>query len=127
MENGELVDVNCDGHRDIMLMEFLPAGPNVPYLYWIYNPASDRFECRPSSGQESCSFQFPKIDCEKRGFETAERSSATTYVTRQWQWHGVQLVLAREITHEFTENGQKKVTVRELQNGQLGVTKQYIE
>jgi hypothetical protein len=127
MENGELVDVNCDGNRDIMLMEFLPAGGNVPYLYWIYNPASDRFECRPPSGQASCSLQFPKVDCEKGGFDTEERDSATTYFERRWEWRGVQLTLTREIENEFTENGQKKVTIRELDNGELKVTKSYIE
>ena len=127
MEKGELVDINCDGNRDILLMEFLPAGPNVPYFYWIYNPTSDLFECRAPAGQKSCSIPFARIDCEKRGFDTEERDSATTYFKRHWEWRGVQLVLTREIEHQFSANGQKKVTVRELQNGQLRVTKTYIE
>src|SRR5689334_2824653 len=37
VENLSIVDVNFDGYKDIMLMEFLPSGPNIPYLYWIFN------------------------------------------------------------------------------------------
>lgn len=37
-------DMNFDGKPDFRLLEFLPAGPNVPFLYWIYNPKKKIFE-----------------------------------------------------------------------------------
>ncbi len=45
LKNGEflITDANFDDHEDILLMQFLPAAPNIPYYYWIYNPASKKF------------------------------------------------------------------------------------
>lgn len=37
-------DMNFDGKIDFRLIEFLPAGPSVPFLFWIYNKTSKRFE-----------------------------------------------------------------------------------
>jgi len=128
LENGKLVDLNCDGRTDIMLMEFLPAGPNVPYLYWIYNPQSNRFECVPPEGQSSCSFQFPDpVDCETKQLVTNERDSASTYIVRHWGWQGTQLVIVKEIQTELVKNGQKRVTVSERQGGKLRQTSRSIE
>lgn len=36
-------DMNFDGKLDFRLLEFLPAGPNIPFLYWIYNPNNKLF------------------------------------------------------------------------------------
>lgn len=36
-------DMNYDGYDDFRFIEFLPAGPNIPYLYYIYDPASSQF------------------------------------------------------------------------------------
>ncbi|MGB1251218.1 MAG: XAC2610-related protein [Candidatus Promineifilaceae bacterium] len=38
-----LVDVNFDGFDDLLLQEFLPASPSIPYLYYLYNPALGQF------------------------------------------------------------------------------------
>src|SRR5215211_5221367 len=37
-------DVNFDGYNDIRLLQFLPAAPNLPYYYWLYNPAKQNFQ-----------------------------------------------------------------------------------
>jgi hypothetical protein len=37
-------DMNFDGEEDFRLMQFLPAGPNIPYYYWLYNAKTGRFE-----------------------------------------------------------------------------------
>ncbi len=36
-------DMNYDGYDDFRFIEFLPAGANIPYLYYIYDPASSQF------------------------------------------------------------------------------------
>ena len=40
----ELDDVDFDGYADLRIVAFVPAGPNVPYLNWRYDPAAGRFE-----------------------------------------------------------------------------------
>jgi hypothetical protein len=39
----QIVDANFDGYEDILLMQFLPAAPNIPYYWWIYNPKTRLF------------------------------------------------------------------------------------
>jgi len=39
----QIADANFDGYDDILLLQFLPAAPNLPYFWWIYNPASKSF------------------------------------------------------------------------------------
>lgn len=36
-------DINFDGHIDIMLLQFMPLGPNIPYYYWTYDTLSKQF------------------------------------------------------------------------------------
>src|ERR1700720_1454639 len=36
-------DINFDGVNDIRLLQFLPAAPNLPYYYWIYDRKSGKF------------------------------------------------------------------------------------
>ena len=36
-------DVNYDGNDDFRIVESLPPGPNIPYLYYIYDPATRNF------------------------------------------------------------------------------------
>ena len=44
----EVLDMNFDGYRDIRIVEFLPAGPNVPYRNWLFDPTSGRFVGSPA-------------------------------------------------------------------------------
>ena len=37
-------DMNFDGKAVFRLMKFLPARPNVPFLFWIYNQQNKLFE-----------------------------------------------------------------------------------
>lgn len=36
-------DMNYDGYDDFRFIEFLPASGSIPYLYYIYDPASSQF------------------------------------------------------------------------------------
>lgn len=36
-------DMNYDGYDDFRLVEFLTAGANTPYLYYLYDPATEQF------------------------------------------------------------------------------------
>lgn len=39
----ELSDYNFDGHKDMAALEFLPAGANVPMIYWLFQPKDKQF------------------------------------------------------------------------------------
>ncbi|WP_310602021.1 leucine-rich repeat domain-containing protein [Anaerosporobacter sp.] len=36
-------DMNFDGYADIRIMEFLPAGPNIPYVCWVWDKNTGQY------------------------------------------------------------------------------------
>jgi hypothetical protein len=124
----QLKDINFDGYKDILVYEFLPANPNVPYLYWLYNPVSDKFECRdPDPDDKSCRILNPDFDYEKKQVIQLYTDSATTHGTRFLTWEDGKLVLVKEVEEEMDASGRTKVTVTEQKNGKPVVTKKYIK
>ncbi|EAQ50986.1 XAC2610-related protein [Leeuwenhoekiella blandensis] len=63
-------DMNFDGKMDFRLMEFLPAGPNVPFLFWIYNPTNELFEENKDYGE----ITSPEFDYEKKQINSTWRN-----------------------------------------------------
>ena len=63
-------DMNFDGRKDFRLMEFLPAGPNIPYLYWIYNSRKDLFEANSAYTE----ITYPEFDNEKKEINSTWRN-----------------------------------------------------
>ena|ERR1035437_67113 len=39
-----LNDFNFDGSTDFMIIQFIPASPNIPYYYWIFNKKDQQFQ-----------------------------------------------------------------------------------
>ena len=62
-------DMNFDGKIDFRLIEFLPAGPNVPFLFWMYNPAKNIFE----KNTEYAAITSPEFDHQKKEINSAWR------------------------------------------------------
>lgn len=42
-ENFIIEDMNFDGYKDIRLVQFIPAAPNIPFYYWLYDPGKGAF------------------------------------------------------------------------------------
>ena len=63
-------DMNFDGIKDFRLMEFLPAAPNVPYLFFIYNPETGLFE----NNSEYRKITSPIFDHEKQQINSTWRN-----------------------------------------------------
>lgn len=57
----DLVDANFDGWPDLRLAMFLPAGPNIPSQYWLYDPTTDRFVDAPEGLQGISSAMFDQV------------------------------------------------------------------
>ena len=69
--------MNFDGYGDIRLVEFQPAGPNVPYLNWLFDPTSGCFvENRALNAITS-----PQFDPATREIRSNWRDGATRYGT----------------------------------------------
>ena len=42
-----LLDINFDGFVDLQILAFRPAGPNFPYVNWLFAPGADLYERAP--------------------------------------------------------------------------------
>ena len=134
VENLRVVDVNFDGHDDIMLMEFLPAAPNVPYLYWIFNPITRYFErntqlseCITEQSGDCYTLTSPEFDRTKRQIVTHSRASAIQHETSYFKWDGDRVVLSKTIRQVSKPNGDDVVTVLEMVHGRLAQTHHYVK
>jgi hypothetical protein len=54
----QVVDMNFDGHPDLMIAQTLPAAPNIPYDMWLYDTASGKFVAAPATLSEITSPEF---------------------------------------------------------------------
>ena len=57
----DLIDANFDGWPDLSLAMFLPAGPNIPSQYWLYDPTTGRFVDAPAGLQGISSAEFDPV------------------------------------------------------------------
>jgi hypothetical protein len=97
----ELLDMNFDGYADIHLVEARPAGPNVPYLNWLYDPASGRFvENRALNAIAS-----PRFDAQKREVRSDWRDGAARYGTDIYVFRDGQPVPVRREANEYKRPG----------------------
>jgi len=84
----EVLDMNFDGHPDLRLIEFRPAGPNMPYLNWLYDPAQSRFVASPAlDALPSAAFLPDTGEVRVPWRDGATRSGVDVY-----RWQGGQLV-----------------------------------
>lgn len=108
-------DVNFDGYTDVRMMAGLPAGPNVSYLYWLYAPATGRFE--PAPALEALS--APTFDPATQTIASEWRDGPARYGRDVYRWEGDELVLVRQEERTYTAPGVYDVVVRERQGGAL--------
>lgn len=97
----ELLDMNFDGFADIRLVESRPAGPNVPYLNWLYDPASGRFvESRGLNAITS-----PQFDAKARELRSDWRDGASRFGTDVYTFRDGQPVPLRRETKTYQRAG----------------------
>ncbi len=123
LDGFEIEDLNFDGYADLRLIEFLPAGPNIPYLVWLYQPPTDP-KSGPGQFQKSdifASISSPEIDREKQQIVSYWRANAAENGTSYYEFNdaGDQLILVREERRVYESEEQFTETVRELRDGQM--------
>jgi LysM repeat protein len=121
---GSLVvgDVNYDGNDDFRIIEFLPAGPNVPYLYYIYDPGSRNFVFNETY-RKIISPEFPgnseirskwRESAGKWGIDTYKVTNNVPVLTQRETWEVVNGTQARHVITVFNADGSNRVTVDEV-------------
>ncbi len=109
----EVLDMNFDGYGDLRVVEFLPAGPNVPYINWLFDPASAHF-VRAMEFDEVLS---PQFDSETRRIRSDWRDGATRYGTDVYTVVDGKPALVRREIKEYSAPGAYELTVKERVDG----------
>ena len=83
------MDFDFDGLEDLAVMEFLPAGPNVPYLYYLYDKRQAKFV----RNQALAKITSPEPQPDTKQIRSTWRSNAATSGLDTYAWRGGNLVL----------------------------------
>jgi hypothetical protein len=109
-----LVDADFDGHNDIMLMQFLPASPNVPYYFWLYDPATGLFA--EDSALETIT--SPEFDAETKSITSFWRSGCCDHGLSTYRYINGSPTLVEE-REEAAKLDHMETTVRRLVKGKM--------
>jgi uncharacterized protein len=109
-EGFKIEDVNFDGYQDIRLMEFLPAGANVPYLYWLYQVEQKQFVFNQQYSQLS----HLTLDSDKKQVVSQYRMNAVEHGTDYYSVDKYQLILIRQELLTYVKNDQDELELFEL-------------
>lgn len=113
-------DLNFDGYRDLRLMADMPAGPNIPYVYWLFDPQAQRFARNQALEQITA----PEIDAANQQIISNWRNGAATFGTDTWRWENGALALVRQEVVEYIDENRYTLTIRERVGGELTITEQ---
>ena len=114
-------DMNYDGNDDFRIVKFLPAGPNIPYLYYIYDPATRNFVYNKAY-ENITSPEFPgNLEIRSKWRESATKSGIDTYtianntprLIRRETWEAINATQATHVVTTFNTDGTSQVTVNE--------------
>jgi hypothetical protein len=83
----ELLDMDFDGLADLRLVAERPAGPNTPYLHWLWNATSQRFTANAALD----TLTAPRFDAAKRQVVATWRDGPARYGEDTHVWRDGQL------------------------------------
>ena len=91
-----ILDMNFDGSGDLGLQGWVTAGANVPYYYWLWDDATERF-------QYAFCMSNAEIDEERQQLVSRTREGAGVYTTTYYAWGDSGELVPMEQTTEITE------------------------
>ncbi|NNF80687.1 MAG: hypothetical protein HKN05_21900 [Rhizobiales bacterium] len=95
------MDFNFDGLEDLGVMEFLPAGANVPYKFYLFDPVRGKFvENAALSAVTS-----PEVQSEKKQISSHWQDGAARYGHDLYQWMEGTLTLLSRVEQNYTDSG----------------------
>lgn len=87
------VDANFDGWPDLTQAQDLPAGPNIPHITWLYEPAKKQWVLGPEALQEITS---PAFDAKAQRIYSEWRGSCCSHGVDIYAWKSRQLELVEQ-------------------------------
>ena len=111
-----LEDINFDGLTDFRLMTHLPAAPNVPFYYWIYDPKKQQF-------QQDTTLEVitsPDIDHKHKIITSSWRGGWGDYGCSTYKYIKGKITLIKEYESVKDDNNHHetiKETTKKLVNG----------
>lgn len=109
----EVLDMNFDGYADLRLMQFRAAGPNVPYLNWLFDPASRQFVRSPALDE----IPSARYDADKREIHSEWRDGPNRYGTHVYVYVAGKPVLVRKEERIYQAPGVYTLTRSQLVDG----------
>lgn len=117
-------DMNFDGYKDIRIQQFLPAGPNTPYLCWIWDKENFTF-VQHTELEELTS---PVFDAKTKTVKASVRDNAATYYENEYKYMKDILTLVKETQTIIDQVAKKQtITIKELKKDKMQVVKTYTE
>jgi len=116
-------DMNFDRYADIRIIDFLPAGPNVPYICWVWDIEDGQYVYDAAlSGINAI-----EVDFENEIMWASERISGGVSHTNYYRYNDGVLTKIKEIRTEYDEDEDEYyATTYELIEGQWIMTNKEI-
>ncbi len=115
-------DMNYDGNEDFRVAMRSPTGPNIPFLYYIYDPATRKFIYNEIYGSIT-SPEFPgnfeirskwqKNEGKRWGIDTYKVINNIPTLTQREVWDTIDATQAKHTIKVFNADGTNQVTVDE--------------
>lgn len=115
-------DINFDGYNDIRLLQFLPAAPNLPFYFWIYNPKTEEFQ--PEKALEEIS--SPEFDQKNKEIFSFWRASCCHHGSSTYKYMNGKPTLIREAEVK-EEKGKVITSIRRRVNGKMKLISRKVE
>jgi uncharacterized repeat protein (TIGR01451 family) len=114
-------DMNYDGYDDFRIVRNIPAGPNIPYVYYLFDPSSLKFVYAKSyenitspefTGNSEIRSKW-RDSAVKWGIDTYTITNNTPRLSRRETWEAINETQAKHQVTVFNADGTSQVTVDE--------------
>lgn len=120
-------DMDFDGIKDFRIIAMLPAGPNIPYICFLWDKKSGKF----IHAEFLDDITSPVFDSKKKTITSESRDNASTYRKEVYKYTGGKPLLIEEVITEYKElkdaNGKLRTheikTTKKLIDGKMKVVK----
>jgi LysM repeat protein len=114
-------DMNYDGNDDFRILQSVPASPNVPYVYFIFDPTSRQFVysgaygkiTSPEFSDNSQIISKWRESATKWGIDTYQVTANVPMLIQRETWEAVNTTQALHRVMVFDTSGAGQVTVEE--------------
>ncbi len=116
-----VADMNYDGNDDFRIVRNIPAAPNIPYVYYLFDPATRTFVYNEAYGKIT-SPEFPgNSEIRSKWRESAIKWGIDTYtianniprITRRETWEAINETQAKHQVILFNADGSSQLSVDE--------------